>query len=72
MFEVHARYSMYQGFISFYCHGRLAHGYTTFCLSIYELTDIGVASIRLTIVNNAAVNICMHVFLWMNVFIFLE
>ena len=48
------------------------HGYTTYCLSIYQLVDFGVVFVCLFIVRNAAVNICVQVFMRVFVIILLR
>jgi len=44
------------------------YGYTTFCLSVYPLTDIWVVSF-MAIMKNAAVSILVQVFVWTYAFI---
>ena len=60
---------MYQGFISFMPSNIPLYGYTTFCLSTYQLMDIWVVSLFVPVMNNAAVNINVKVFVWAHVFI---
>ena len=59
VFKFHPCCGMRQYFISFYCYiVFLLSGYTTLCLSIHPLTDIGLFAV------NAAMNICTQVFVW--------
>ena len=51
------------------CMGMDNVGYTTFCLFLYQLMDILVVSTFCPVLNNAAMKICVQVFVWMYVFI---
>ena len=62
VFEVHPQCGIYQYFIHFlWLNNVLFYGYTTFCLSTHLLLDI------LYILNSAAMNICVHLFVWVPV-----
>ena len=46
------------------------YGYTTFCLSIHQLTDIWVVSTFLAVMNYAAMNIHVQVFMVLKIIYF--
>lgn len=66
MFKVHPCCSMYLYFIPFYCLIIFYCVDIPFYLSIHQLLDIGVAFFSfLAIMNDIALNMCVHGFVWM-------